>query len=261
MNFTKTDMHALQQIFAGSLCFILLLCIAPFCVAFIFPQSIITDKNDILPVSDLSNLESSLVVGKPIEYAISPPQINEKIANTEMQDDIEEHDQVLSQNAIVDFYENITGNSDVTLAILTYADTYEIPLTLAFALAYSESRYKVTAVNGNTNESIDRGLFQLNSNSFPTLTEEEFFDPYTSAKKGLSFLRYCLDIGGNEITALAMYNAGTNRVRANGTPQTTLRHIHNIVTYQKGLEDLFDIEKATSQNAPKNFFALAPTAK
>lgn len=144
-----------------------------------------------------------------------------------------------ARKAVIDFYTDITQSKEIALAVLEYAHKYDIPPTLAFSLAYNESRYKIYAVNKNSNTSVDRGLFQLNSSSFPNFTEKDFFDPYTSAKQGLAFLRYCIDVGGNEISALAMYNAGTNRVKDNRTPQMTLKHISNIVTYQKGLEKLF----------------------
>lgn len=147
--------------------------------------------------------------------------------------------QSVSRGAVERFYTCIARNKDVALAILSEADNNDIPLSLAFALAYTESRYNPEAVNNNVNSSIDRGLFQLNSNSFPALTEADFFDPYISAKYGMSHLKFCLNSAGNEVSALAMYNAGTGRVRSNKTPQSTLNYIGKIMTYQKMLESLF----------------------
>ena len=147
-----------------------------------------------------------------------------------------------TRTAVEWFYTNVTGDMDVALAILREADKNNIPLSLAFSLAYTESRYKPRALNKNTNASIDRGVFQLNNKSFPALVEADFYDPYVSAKYGLSHLRFCLDTAGNEVSALAMYNAGTNRVRNNGTPQTTLNYISKIQTYSQGLDNLFESE-------------------
>lgn len=152
--------------------------------------------------------------------------------------------QSISRGSVEKFYTAITRNRDVALAILSEADKNDIPLSLAFALAYTESRYNVKAVNSNTNSTIDRGLFQLNNNSFPGLTEADFFDPYISSKYGMSHLKFCLNSAGNQVSALAMYNAGTNRVRSNKTPQTTLNYVGNILTYQKMLESLFEDEVA-----------------
>lgn len=144
-----------------------------------------------------------------------------------------------ARGAVEKFYTCIARNKDVALAILSEADNNDIPLSLAFALAYTESRYNPEAVNSNSNSTTDRGLFQLNSNSFPALTEADFFDPYISAKYGMSHLKFCLNSAGNEVSALAMYNAGTGRVRSNKTPQSTLNYVGKIMTYQKMLESLF----------------------
>lgn len=144
-----------------------------------------------------------------------------------------------SRKAVEWFYMNVVGNKEISDAILAEADKNDIAPSLAFALAYVESRYKVDAKNVNKNKTIDRGLFQLNSASFPNLTETEFFDPSVSAKHGMAHLRFCMDIAGNEISALAMYNAGTSKVRANNTPQLTLNYIGQIMTCRETIDRLF----------------------
>ena len=106
------------------------------------------------------------------------------------------------------------------------------------SLAWEESRYQIKAVNKNAS-SIDRGLFQLNNKAFPKLTEKDFFNPETNARNGLNHLRYCIDLSGNEIAALAMYNAGTTKVRNNNTPKRTLDYVSRILNYKDGLETLF----------------------
>ncbi len=162
----------------------------------------------------------------------------EKI-NSDTDPGLELYRQSFSRGSVEKFYSCITRDRDVALAILSEADNNDIPLSLAFALAYTESRYNPKAINSNSNSTTDRGLFQLNSNSFPGLTEADFFDPYISAKYGMSHLKFCLSSAGNEVSALAMYNAGTGRVRSNKTPQSTLNYVGKIITYQKMLESLF----------------------
>lgn len=112
---------------------------------------------------------------------------------------------------VIDFYAEETSSEAIALYILEGAQANEIPLSLAFALAWMESRYNPGAVNHNSS-SVDRGLFQLNSRSFPTVSVEEFFDPSLNSRLGLEYLRQCLDAGETEIVALAMYNAGRTRV-------------------------------------------------
>ena len=152
---------------------------------------------------------------------------------------LELYRQSYSRGSVEKFYTCITRDKDVALAILSEANKNDIPLSLAFALAYTESHYNPQATNSNSNTTIDRGLFQLNSNSFPELSDADFFDPYISAKYGMSHLKFCLNSAGNEVSALAMYNAGTGRVRSNKTPQSTLNYVGKIITYQKMLESLF----------------------
>lgn len=147
--------------------------------------------------------------------------------------------QPLSRSAVEWFYYQVTGNKSVTQAILAEAEKNDIPLSLAFALAHTESSYNARAVNKNSNTTIDRGLFQLNSNSFPDLSEADFFDPFVSAKYGMSHLKFCLSTAGNEVSALAMYNAGTGRVRSNKTPQSTLNYVGKIMSYEKMLDQMF----------------------
>jgi len=144
-----------------------------------------------------------------------------------------------SRSAVEWFYLHVTGSRETALPILEEAEKNDIPPSLAFALAYTESRYRTNAVNKNKNASIDRGLFQLNNRSFPQLTEEEFFDPRVSAKYGMSHLRFCMNIAGNEVSGLAMYNAGTTKVKQNNTPQSTLNYVGNIMAYRDRLDKLF----------------------
>jgi len=145
-------------------------------------------------------------------------------------------------NEVLSFFRELTGSAEVALAVLSNAAAYDIPPALAFALCWEESRYNPRALNRNRNESIDRGLFQLNSASFPNLALEDFYNPYVNARYGLSHLRWCLNIAGTEVAGLAMYNAGHNRVRSAGTPKATLDYISRILKLQRKIEELFVAE-------------------
>lgn len=144
-----------------------------------------------------------------------------------------------TRSAVEWFYTRVTNSREITQAILIEAEKYDIPPSLAFALAHTESEFRSNAMHKNANGSVDRGLFQLNSSSFPKLTESDFYDPRTSAHYGLSHLRFCLNTAGNEIAALAMYNAGTTKVTKNNTPQTTLNYISRIQNYKLELDENF----------------------
>lgn len=137
------------------------------------------------------------------------------------------------------FYLRVTGSRDVTMAVLDAANREDIPLSLAFALCHTESRYNRYAYNLNTNGSIDRGLFQLNDRSFPHLGESDFYAVETSARLGMKHLRFCMNVAGNDLTAVAMYNAGVTRVRNDQTPASTLRYVSRIASYRANLQTAF----------------------
>lgn len=167
---------------------------------------------------------------------------------------------------IVLYYEAITGTREISESVLRNAYENRISFTLAFSLMWAESSFKPEAYNKNA-VSIDRGLFQLNSESFPELTREQFYDIETNVSTGLSYLRYCLDLGESEIIALAIYNAGHGRVSGAGAPLMTLEHISKIMDYKSELER--DFERYISQNgkirtdkkSDKNLIPVVDTRK
>jgi soluble lytic murein transglycosylase-like protein len=147
---------------------------------------------------------------------------------------METEDPVITRERHLEYYSIVSGDYNIARIIYDEAIKYNIDPELAFALVFNESSFNPRAVNENRS-SVDRGLFQLNSRSFPNLKEEDFFKPEINVPLGIAYLRYCLDIGGNEITALAMYNAGPNRVKDSRTPRMTLDYIHKIQNYKDSM--------------------------
>jgi hypothetical protein len=149
----------------------------------------------------------------------------------------------LSRDLVIDFFSRITGSPEIAEMILAASETHQVPPSLAFAVAWEESRYRPRAINThNRNGSIDRGLFQLNSRSFPKLSETDFFDPRINTWYGIAHLRWCLDAGGSETVALAMYNAGAVRVNTNGTPKATLEYVGRVLGSWRRLDGFFEAE-------------------
>jgi len=141
---------------------------------------------------------------------------------------------------VIDFFTSVCSRRDIAQAILENADEYEVPASLAFALSWEESKFDPRAVNRhNRDGSIDRGLFQLNNRSFPHLEIHEFFNIKANARYGVGHLRHCLNSGGSEISALAMYNAGTGRVTTTGAPKVTLDYISRILENRGKIESRF----------------------
>lgn len=232
--------------FSGPILFSVFFAVICVCICKFLPEDAPINNEYVI-----SNKENKSEEDWQSSLLVNPSEYHSKVVSHKSQKTdigLELYRNPVSKTSVIWFYNQITGNQDVTMAILTYAEKNDIPLSLAFALAYTESRYKVTAVNTNTNKSIDRGIFQLNNRSFPQLKEDEFFDPYTSAKYGMSHLRFCLNTAGNEVSALAMYNAGTTKVKNNKTPQVTLNYVANIMGYREGLDALFNTQVAIFYN-------------
>ena len=81
--------------------------------------------------------------------------------------------------------------------------------------------------------------FSSTPSPFPFCRSRSVTIPETNAHYGLQYLSSCLDRGGNEIVALAMYNAGSYRVEEWGTPLSTLEHINRILDYRAQLNEEF----------------------
>lgn len=216
--------------------------VAAFCIYFIVPAE--TTSNLITETAPVEETSEPVVEETP-EFVTYLNEVASKSFEKDEDNGLELYRNPESRGAVEWFYSHVTGREDVALAILQEAEKNNIPLSLAFSLAYTESRYNTNAVNKNSNETIDRGLFQLNSSSFPNLTESDFFDPEVSAKYGMSHLKFCMNTAGNEVSALAMYNAGTGKVRSNRTPQSTLNYVGKIMAYQDTIDKLFENEVAS----------------
>lgn len=232
------------KLIAGTIAFSLFSVIVSVCVLFFVPEEKVakTKELEVIPVEELA--------AAPSEDALSTfvPSFEEEypeleITNTKREDSgLVLYRQAETRSAVEWYYSRVVNSREIADAILRSADEYSIPLSLAFALAHTESKFRVNAMHKNTNGTVDRGLFQLNNSSFPKLEESDFYDPKISAHYGLSHLRFCLNSAGNEIAALAMYNAGTNKVRRNNTPQITLNYISQIQNYKNNLEENFAAE-------------------
>jgi len=141
---------------------------------------------------------------------------------------------------VIDFFSYICPNRKIVKAILENADKFNVPASLVFALSWEESKFNPNAINRyNRDGSIDRGLFQLNNKSFPNLDVQGFFDVDKNAYYGIAHMRHCLNSGKNEVSALAMYNAGAGKVKTTGAPEVTLNYISRILENRRKIESRF----------------------
>jgi hypothetical protein len=193
-----------------------------------------TEKADVLELAEVEQASGSEGSSKPAGLVLrmeeEPDMILVSYRNPALQE------------MVVSFFRDLIGSSEVAGVVLSNCAMYDIPPALAFALCWEESRYTIRALNRNRNGTVDRGLFQLNSETFPNLAVEDFYNPGINARHGLAHLRWCLNTAGTEVAALAMYNAGTARVRSVGTPKHTLDYVSRILKRQRKIEELFIAE-------------------
>ena len=95
---------------------------------------------------------------------------------------------------------------------------------------------------------MDRGLFQLNSQTFAHLAEDDFFNPEINSFHGLKYLEFCLQAGDMKLQgkltsddgqALAIYNAGYTRAMRGTIPPSTASYVRRVLDYRDALIEEF----------------------
>jgi len=191
--------------------------------------------------------------------SLDPDEVPAYLHNLDKTDAIADYATTAAgRNRVLEFFAGITGSETIAKAIIDNSVKYRVSPSLALALAYEESKFDTRAINKN-GSSVDRGLFQLNSLAFPKVKPDAAYDPDTNARYGLSHLAWFLESGGNEVAALAMYNAGQNRVDNGGTPRRTLDYIFRILTYRDNIQSLFAARVAVK--AAGRIGSVQPTTK
>ena len=221
ISYRTASMEIIIPVFAGVLCSLLLCAVAGVLFGFIEKPEVVEPAAEIIHEEKEDDFLLTAIVetnDAVLEYFRNPEY----------------------QEWVVEFFTGICLNREIAQAVLENADKFDISPALAFALSWEESRFNPMAVNKhNRDGSIDRGLFQLNNNSFPNLEITVFFDVNVNSYYGMGHLRYCLDMGSSEISALAMYNAGTGRVKSSGAPEVTLNYISRILENRRKIENQF----------------------
>ncbi len=152
--------------------------------------------------------------------------------------------------SFIDFYSQYTGDQEIARVILEESLELDVPVHVAFSLAWKESRFDHRAVSPpNRGGTRDWGLFQLNDGGRKNWTENDFFDIRKNTYSGLYYLRHCISEMGNLRLGLAAYNAGIYGVRNRGIPESTKHYIDSILEFESGLDDDFNhwINEQTSQ--------------
>lgn len=145
----------------------------------------------------------------------------------------------VTRSLVRKFFLNKTKSEKITDTILFYAEQENIPIGIAFSLAFVESSFRPTVENVNKNASRDLGLFQLNTNTFRYMKKEDFFHLDTNVKAGIGYLKFAFSLDPDPKIALAIYNAGPSRPLRGIIPDSTQKYIKKILAYSKKLEAEF----------------------
>jgi hypothetical protein len=182
----------------------------------------------------------SLVMTPDVEKDAAPISLRGRVVKARWADPIGDEWRNGNSAMVLNFFSELTGSSYVANSIMIAASEHSIPFALAFAIAYEESRFKPRATHVNKNGSVDRGLFQLNSGVHLDIELARFFDPDVNAKRGLRYLRSCLEETGSVAAGIAAYNAGLGRVDArNVTPRSTVEYVGRVFEYRDEIEEMF----------------------
>ena len=139
---------------------ILIILAAPLLLSISFLEGSTKKTEDVEVIANVENAEREQELKKENNPFLAMTDI--KVMEKEM------YRNIYTKNFVVDYYTEIAGSRDIAELILMYADNFDLPFSTVFSLVWTESKFKVRSVNYNKG-SVDRGLFQLNSRSFPNL--------------------------------------------------------------------------------------------
>lgn len=137
---------------------------------------------------------------------------------------------------VYEFYDRYTNSREYTHLTISACILQAVPINIAFAIAYTESRFNPSALNVNTNGTVDIGLFQLNSDSFKSYTKDYLFEEKNNIKLGVYTLASRFKKYKNWIKAIISYNRGY-RFDGKGVD-----YLINVLNYEDYLDIEFNLE-------------------
>lgn len=144
---------------------------------------------------------------------------------------------------ILGFYTQITGNREISQAIIDTSLEEEVPVNLAFAIAFVESSFEPEAKNeSNNNNTIDRGLFQLNSATFGNSVD--YFDVSDNTETALEYLVSKREKYESWESAIVMYNAGVESNLSN----KSMTYLSRTLQQERKLDERFNTFRRSINN-------------
>jgi soluble lytic murein transglycosylase-like protein len=156
------------------------------------------------------------------------------IAREELNDVIYRLCMTGARNDINQFFDSYTHDRLITEAILSNAIVNDVPIMLAFAMVNKESQFNPRAVGRNSN-SIDYGLWQLNSITFYKTPEKQMFDVMNNCRLGAQYLRSKYNDHLRWEKAILAYNCGSiTRV-----PESSISYLCDILKLEEDISEQF----------------------
>jgi hypothetical protein len=176
----------------------------------------------------------SIVVAKGFNKTIEKQIIFRHLVGLEINKKIEELLSIGRSEDVYLFFDKITNNRNVTYNIITSALVFELPISIAFAVPFHESRFNPTLI-GNNGTSVDVGLNQLNNVANPEYTIDQLLDIKTNCRVAHGLLtKYYKQTGNNWIYSFLKYHRG------NQIDELGLVYANKILTKQLEYEELFN---------------------
>lgn len=143
------------------------------------------------------------------------------------------------EKSIIFNTENMTKDTRISRAIVKNSLKNNIPVNLAFSVAFKESKFKINAYNDN-GKSRDRGLFQLNDSYRQNWAVEDFYNVEKNSFEGTRYLKEMIELNEQDIQkALYCYNAGPTKVRKYGIiPEGTKNYAVEILKIENEFNNL-----------------------
>jgi hypothetical protein len=138
---------------------------------------------------------------------------------------------------LFEYFNSLTNDQIISEAIIDAALEWDIPIGIAFGMAWTESNFDPRAINNfNSNKTRDWGLFQLNDSYRENWSKEDFFNPHKNAYEAMRYLSFVMQEHSYDIyLGVAAYNAGASAVNE-GISVSTLRYLSSVFKYKDKVE-------------------------
>lgn len=146
----------------------------------------------------------------------------------------------LTRTQAISFYSQFTNNFMIASSILDASLELQVPVHLAFSIAWAESRFTPHAHNMNRNGTADHGLFQLNDSYRQSWSRQDLYDIQKNSIEGVQYLYECITYFDNIVKGVEAYNAGLTRAINNDIPESTKRYAIYVIDYESKLDAAFN---------------------